>query len=133
MSLQKYFFPFLEDEENFSFPRLANFMSNQNLSVFEDDKSVVVEAPLPGLNNEEVDVTFQKGVLQIRGSKKTQEEDKKRRYLRKRNETYLYQLTVPGPIDEQAEPQAVLKNGIMRVEFQKQKKEEPKRIPIKNS
>jgi HSP20 family protein len=125
--LQKYFlpFPYLEEDE------LALALpSASDLDVYEDEKSVVVAAPLPGLSPDEVDVTFHQGVLTIRGSKREEVEDKKRKYYRKANRTFTYRLTIPGTIDEHEEPKAEFKNGIMKVTFHKQKKAEPKRISI---
>jgi HSP20 family protein len=130
--LQKYFFPFpfLSDEEQKALS--APFANGSNLSVYEDDKAVYVEAALPGLNTNEIEVTFQKGVLSIQGNKKEEQEDKKRKYYRKASTMYSYQVAIPGNIDESQEPQAEFKNGIMKITFVKQKKAEPKRIPIKN-
>lgn len=128
--LQKYLFPFPmleEEEDNFLAP-----LSSSDLAMYEDDKNIFVEAALPGLSNEEVDVTFHKGILVIRGSKKEEEEDKKRKYYRKANRTYTYRVSVPGNIDETAEPSAEFKNGVMKVSFPKMRVQEPKKIQIKN-
>lgn len=91
MSLQKYF-PFApmlnqEDENFFLSPVFSNM--HTNLSVSEDDKKVYVEAALPGLTPNEIDMTFQKGVLTIRGSKKEEQGDKKK-YYRKASRMYSY-------------------------------------------
>ncbi len=130
MSLQRYFFPFLTDEDHF--PHLGG-QDHAGLDVYEDENSVVVKAAVPGLQPKDIDITFQKGVLTIRGSKKEEESDKKRRYYKKSSRTFAYQIAVPGNIDETEDPHAELKNGEMIVSFCKKKKEEPKRIPIKNS
>jgi HSP20 family protein len=129
--LQKYFFPFpFFEEEEERWPTASGFGS-QDLSVYEDEKSVFVEASLPGLTPEEVEVTFQKGVLTISGNKKEEEEDKKRKYYRRASRMYSYRVAIPGNIDETQEPLAEFKNGIMKISFPKQKKAEPKKIPIK--
>jgi HSP20 family protein len=133
--LQKYFFPlsfpFMNEEEE----KMLNmpFSKGSDLSVYEDDKAVHVEAALPGLNTNEIDVTFQKGVLSIRGSKKEEEADKKRKYYRKASRMYSYQIAIPGNIDESQEPTAEFKDGVMTVSFAKQKKAEPKRIQVKTN
>lgn len=132
MSLQKYMFPFPFFNEDAADQALSLASSPSNLSIWEDEKSVNCEAALPGLKPEEIDITFQKGVLTIRGSQKEEVSDKKRKYYRKSNRTYMYQVAIPGNIDENQEPAASFKNGMMTVAFQKQKKTEPKRIPIKN-
>jgi HSP20 family protein len=128
--LQKYFpfFPAFEEEEG-GFPWRT--LLTTDLSVYEDDKAVYVEAALPGLKPEEIDVTFQKGILTLRGNQKEEEVDQKKRYYRKANRTYSYRIAVPGNIDEAKEPTAEYKNGVMTITFNKQQKSEPKRIQIK--
>jgi HSP20 family protein len=128
--LQQYFFPFptLENEEEDFFAPL----SSSDLSVYEDKQNIVVEASMPGLSSEEIDVTFHKGTLMIRGSKKEEKEDKDKKYYRRANRTYSYRITVPGNVDENTEPVASYKNGIMRVHFPKQQAAGPKRIAFKS-
>ena len=127
-TLQNYLFslPCCEEEATF-FCRTPPL---SHLNVYEDERSVVVEAALPGLNKEEVDVIFHEGVLTIRGNKKEEAEDQKRKYYQKADRTFNYQMAVPGLIDENEDPKAEFKNGITKVTFHKQKKAEPKRIVI---
>lgn len=128
--LQKCLFPFLVEEEE-HFPILSCCSEQSDIDVYEDEHSMVISAPVPGLQAEEIDITFQKGVLTIQGNKKEEEEDKKRKYYRRSSKTFAYQVAVPGNIDETQEPKAELKAGVMRVSFEKKKKEEPKRIQIR--
>jgi HSP20 family protein len=130
--LEKCLFPFLEQDEDFC-PAFPNVIANTaNLGVSEDELFVYITAPVPGLTSDEIEVTVEKRVLQIRGSKNAQNEDKEIKHHYKRNENYLYLLRVPGDIDEYIDPKAELKNGIMKVTFAKLKKEEAKRISITN-
>jgi len=99
------------------------------LSISEDEKNVYVEAAVPGVDPEKVEVTFDKGVLWIRGE--AEEEEKGKKYYRKASGSYSYRVTVPGNIDEKAEPEAVCKNGIMKVTFKKVPEAKPKKIPVK--
>jgi len=128
--LQKLLLPMslVEDEDEF-WPTLSK-MNASDLSVYEDDSTVVVEAALPGIRRDEAEVIFHKGVLTIRANKQEESEDKKRKYYKKSNQTFLYRLLVPGEVDEVQEPKAQLENGIMKICFQKQKKEQPKKINI---
>lgn len=126
-------FSFLEDLGDMSwFPNIpaAWTSTGQGLSIFEDDNSVTVEAALPGLNESDIEITCEKGSLMIRGEKKEKEEDKKRRYFRRSSKSFMYHVTVPGSIDEQSEPAAEFKNGMVSITFKKQKKTEAKRISL---
>lgn len=114
--------------------RFLDFPQGQSgLSVFEDEKAVYVEAALPGMDANNIDITFQNGMLSVQGNKKEEQEDKKRRYYRKANRSFFYQLAVPGNISDSQEPKAEFNNGILKLTFTKQKKETPKRIPIKTN
>lgn len=130
--LQNCLYPaFFANEEEEKLVCCSLFTPASDLSISEDESSVYVEAVLAGLSQKEIDITFHKGVLTIRGNKTEEEPDKKRRYYQRARNMYSYELMVPGNIDEQQEPAAELKNGIMTVVFAKQKKEEPKKIQIK--
>ena len=111
---------------------LALFPQSSDLSIYEDEYSVTIEAAMPGIQVPEAEVTFQEGILLVRGTKREEAEEKNRVYHRKANRSYLYQLAVPGEVDPRAPIQAELKHGIMKVIFAKQKKEEPKRIFIQS-
>ncbi len=101
------------------------------LSIFEDDKNVYVEAAVPGVDPKNVDVTFDKGVLWIKGEVK--EEEKSKKYYRKASSVFSYRVTVPGEVDWKKEPAATCKNGAMRVTFAKSPKAQPKKIAVKTA
>lgn len=100
------------------------------ISISEDDKNIYVEASVPGVDPNDIDVTFQKGTLWIRGDTK-REEDKKKYYRRAIN-SFSYRVAVPGDIDQSIEPEATYKNGVMTVRFAKSAKEMPKKIAVKS-
>lgn len=101
------------------------------LSVFEDEKNVYVEAAVPGINPKDIDVTFEKGVLWIKGETKAEEKGKK--YYRRASSNFSYRVTVPGEVDWNTEPIATSKNGKMTVTFSKSPKTQPKKIAVKES
>jgi HSP20 family protein len=121
-------FALIEELENMAWPATNWQTQNQGLQISEDESTVTVEASLPGLNEHEIDVTFEKGVLMIRGEKKETEEDKKKKYYRRSARSFIYHMTVPGNVDEAAEPKAEFKNGVAHITFQKQRKAQPRRI-----
>ena len=57
---------------------LDDTMGWPHIEVSETDKEVKVNAELPGLEEKDVEVELAKGVLAIRGEKKTEVEDKER-------------------------------------------------------
>jgi len=130
----------MKEDRRFPFSLIENVDDDWNLheypnplglSVSEDESYVYVEAALPGIRSEEIDMIFDKGVLWIKAEKKTDGENKKRKYYRKAMTTFSYRVAVPGDIDEAKEPEAVCKHGILRVAFLKNKKGTSRKIPIK--
>jgi HSP20 family protein len=116
-------------EEDF-FPTFTR-ADQSGLTISEDDKNVYVEAALPGLKIEDVDISFDKGLLWIKGQRKEEEKDKKRSYFRKAVSSYSYHLSVPGNIDIKSDPEAAYKDGILTVTFKKAKQDQPKKINVK--
>ena len=114
-----------DDEDFLNFPSVPS-----GLSVSEDANKVYVEAELPGLNASEVEVTFDKGILWIKGE--ANEEDKSKKYYKRSQRSFSYRVAVPGDIDLEKEPEAEFKNGVMTVSFFKSPKSQPKKIQIKS-
>lgn len=100
------------------------------LSMSEDDKNVYVEAAVPGVEPKDTEVTFDKGVLWIKGERKEEEKSGKK-YYRKASSSFSYRVTIPTDVDWKTEPTATCKNGIMHVIFAKSPKTEPKKIAVK--
>lgn len=105
--------------------------NTSGVSISEDDKHVFVEASLPGIDPKDVEITFDKGVLWLKGEAVETEEDKKKKYYRKASSSFSYRVAVPGEIDLNVEPEAESKHGIMRVTFTKHPKMQPKKIAVK--
>src|SRR5258706_8328701 len=57
------------------------------LSISEDDKNIYVEAAVPGLDPKDIEVTYDRGVLWIKGEVK--EEEKKGRKIYRQAETMV--------------------------------------------
>lgn len=113
-------FSFLENvEDDWD---LQEFSSPSGLSVSEDDENVYIEAAMPGIRNDEIELIFDKNVLWIKGEKREEVEDKKRKFYRKAMRNFSYRISVPGDIDETKEPEAICKNGVLKVSFKKAKK-----------
>lgn len=112
---------------------LPSTVTGSDLSVSEDDNHVYIEANMPGLDSDDIEVTYHKGQLWLRGSKKEEEKDKKKKYYRYASSSYSYRLAVPGNIDEKSEPDAEYQNGVMKVTFKKMSEAQPKKISVKKS
>jgi HSP20 family protein len=115
-----------EDEEWLTYPS-----TQSGLSVYEEDDQVVVEAAVPGIDPKNVEVTFQDGYLWIRGEAKEEDKDKKKKYYRRASRSFSYRISIPAEVDENREPEATYKHGVMTVAFAKAPKTLPKKIAVK--
>jgi len=114
------------DDEWMTIPGISN-----GLSVSEDEDKIYISAALPGVNPDQIEVTFDKGYLWVKGEVKEEGDNKK--YYRKALSSFSYRVAVPGELDQNKEPEATYKNGIMTVTFAKIPKTPPKKIMIKSS
>lgn len=117
---------FWDDNDNWMVPS-----TQSGLSISEDDTHVYVEAAVPGIDPKDVEITYQDGYVWIRGEAQEQEEDKKKKFYRQKTSSFSYRVAVPGEIDQNAEPEANYKHGIMTISFAKAPKVQPKKIAVK--
>lgn len=108
-------------------------MSWPSVDVKEDEKRFRIEAELPGLEKDDVEVLFTDNVLTIRGEKRVEQDDSKRHY----SERYYGQFERRIPLGAEVEPdkiEASFKNGVLKLEIPKSKQaqERGRRIPIKS-
>lgn len=106
--------------------------SGSGLSISEDDKNIYVEAAVPGIDPKDIEVTYDKGMLWIKGESKNEEKQGKKFY-RRATSAFSYRVVVPGEIDQNKEPTAVSKNGIMQVSFSKVPQSQPKKITVRET
>jgi HSP20 family protein len=102
-----------------------------SLEVSESDKDVTVTAELPGLEEKDVEVLLAEGMLTIRGEKKSETEDKERRFSERTYGRFERRVALPAEVDED-KVQASFKNGVLTVAMPKSAKaqERVKRIPL---
>lgn len=114
---------FFFDEDEFSPKPHAT-----GLSVYEEGDYVVIETALPGLSTEDIEVTHAHGYILIQGEKK--EEETKRKYYKKAMSSFTYRVPLPPGVDLSTDPDAVFKDGVMKVTFRKGR-HKGKSIPVK--
>lgn len=107
---------------------LPTLKAASNVSLSEDENHIYVDAALPGLDENEIEVTLEKGALWIQGNKKEEEEKKKYHY--KATRSYSYQLALPESVDENAETKASYEKGVLHITFNKTKGQSAKKICI---
>lgn len=102
------------------------------LDLSETAEAFIVEAAVPGLKQEDLNVMVENNVLTISGEIKQEEESKQRNYHRveRRYGSFQRTLTLPNTIKTDA-IKATLTNGVLRLELPKQEAAKQRRIDIK--
>jgi HSP20 family protein len=101
------------------------------VSMWQDDEHLYVEAELPGMTEQDVDVTVHNGILFIRGERKPAEG---RQYLYDGRTYGRFEraITLPEAVDADA-VQAELTCGVLRLVLPKRPEAKPKKIALKTS
>ena len=101
------------------------------LNMYEEGDTLVVEAGLPGMKPEDVDVNVERGMLTIRSESKSENERKERNYLVREQRTGSFTRSVRLPEAYDADAcQATFEDGVLRLTFPKSEQAKPRRIQI---
>jgi HSP20 family protein len=128
----------LSESFPFRLPRLklGRFAMAPALEMSETDKSYKITAELPGMEPENVDVTFDDGILRIAGEKKEQREENERGYQLSERTYGAFERLIELPTA--ADPRTIgakFKNGVLTVTVAKggEEKKNLRRIEVSSS
>jgi HSP20 family protein len=102
------------------------------IDVLTEDGDLVIRAELPGVRQEDVNITLQNNLLTIRGERKAEREEERGGYYvrERRYGTFSRSLTVPEGVDE-SKIRARYENGVLEVRVEGAAAiQEPRRIQI---
>ncbi len=104
------------------------------LDVEETDAEFLVKTDLPEVKKEDVKVDIADGVLNVRGERHHEKEEKGKKFHRVEREygTFERRLTVPSGVDT-AKVAAEFKDGVLKVHLPKSPEATPKSIAVKVS
>lgn len=102
------------------------------VDVSENENSYVVKASIPGINVEDVEITFDDDVLTIKGEiQDDNEQEEENFHIRERwFGTFGRRLRFPTNVDADA-IEATYENGVLTLNVPKVEEEQPKRIEVK--
>ncbi|MCI0395316.1 MAG: Hsp20/alpha crystallin family protein [Chloroflexi bacterium] len=105
------------------------------VNVTEREKEIEVTAELPGLSQEDVDISLARDTLTIKGEKKQEEEHKGENYYRMERSYGQFSRTIPLPegVVDPNKVEAMFKNGVLTITLPKRKEAQQvsKRITVK--
>jgi HSP20 family protein len=99
------------------------------MEVHQSDDKLEITAELPGVKEEDVDLTVEDGVLTLRGEKKYERTDEERGYSERSYGTFERRITLPSNIDED-KCTADFKDGVLTISMPKSEKARGRRIPL---
>lgn len=102
------------------------------LTVSEDAQKVYVEAQVPGLSSNDLDISLHQNTLIIKGEKKKETASKDRKFYRTAKSSFFYQLDLPAAVEESSE-EAVYQEGVLKLSFKKSKPTQIRKISVEKS
>ncbi|OKH87089.1 Hsp20/alpha crystallin family protein [Thalassospira sp. TSL5-1] len=105
---------------------------NPRIDVHEDDTAIELSAELPGVEQDDVDVSVLEGVLTIKGEKKsTRESNEGARVVERSYGSFTRSFRLPENIDAD-NISATFKNGVLTLSLPKvaEQKPEPRKITV---
>jgi len=101
------------------------------LDVVENDNEYTVKASIPGVNPDDLEITYDNNILTIRGEMKAEEEKKDERFhLRERRfGSFSRSISLPTTIDPDR-IQAEYKDGVLLLHVPKTEEVKPRKIAV---
>jgi HSP20 family protein len=114
-----------------SFAGLGRGLGWPQVELAETDKEIRVTAELAGIDEKDVDIQVEDGLLTIRGEKKAEVEDKERGYSERSYGRFERRIGLPRGI-ERDKASASFRNGVLTVTLPRSEaaNENVRRIPI---
>ncbi|MEA2638752.1 MAG: hypothetical protein QOF51_146 [Chloroflexota bacterium] len=101
------------------------------LNVYEKDKNLVIEAQLPGIDPEDVEIDVDGDTLIIRAETETEDERQERNYLIReyREGSYVRAVRLPSTVDP-AGSKATFDNGMLRLTLPMAQESKRRRVAV---
>ena len=102
------------------------------VDIYETDQhEVVLKAELPDLKREDINLTFENGVLTLKGERKFEQEVKKENFQRieRRHGAFSRSFTLPNTVDA-SRISASYKDGVLTIRLQQREEAKPKQIAV---
>lgn len=90
------------------------------IDVYEDGDALMVEAPMPGLDSKNIELSINHGALIIKATNERKTEIEEKNYYRKevKHGTVFRQIALPSPVQEDA-AEANYENGVLKIRLPK--------------
>ncbi len=101
------------------------------VDVFEDEHNIIVTAELPGIEEKDLNINVENGVLTISGERKMEHEEEKENFHRIERSygRFTRSFTLPPTVNEE-DVKAEFANGVLKITLGKREEAKPKQIKI---
>lgn len=101
------------------------------VDIKEDDKAFILLADIPGVDPEEIEVTMDKGVLTIKGERKSEKKTEEENYKRVERQygVFYRRFTLPDSANADA-IEAHSEHGVLKITIPKQEVAQSRRITV---
>jgi HSP20 family protein len=108
----------------------ASTLAAPALDIAQDDRQIEITAELPGVKEEDIDLSIEEGVLTLAGEKRKERKDEERGYSERTYGRFERRLTLPPNIDEER-CSADFRDGVLMITIPKvEGKQRGRRIPL---
>jgi HSP20 family protein len=105
-------------------------VSSLAMDVYENEEEFVVEADVPGMGPQDIEITLDENVLTIKGKREIQRENNRNYWCFERpSKSFSRSITLPSSVDCN-KIQANYDKGVLKISIMKMPREHPKKIDI---
>ena len=103
------------------------------VDIKEDEDKFVIQADIPGVKPEEIDISMEDGVITIKGEKETEAKTEQNGYKRVERTfgSFYRRFSLPDTADGEA-ISAKCKHGVLEITIPKREAVKPKKINVKS-
>ena len=102
------------------------------VDIFENKNEIVIEAELPGMKAEDVNISIENNILTLHGERKFEKKDEQDNFHRVERSygSFTRSFTLPPTVSSE-NANAEFENGVLRLTLAKREEAKPRRIEIK--
>jgi HSP20 family protein len=101
------------------------------VDLYEDEHKVTLKLEIPGINQEDLDISLENNTLSVHGERKFEKEEKEENFHRieRRYGSFARSFSLPNTLDPES-VRASYENGVLKIELAKREEAKPKQIKV---
>jgi HSP20 family protein len=101
------------------------------VDVYEDEHKITLKLEIPGIDQKDVDISYENNTLTVRGERKFEKEEKEENFHRIERSygTFARSFTLPNSVDPE-NIHAEYVSGVLKIDLAKRAEAKPKQIKV---